>query len=99
MENFSWKDLATTRLPMITSFSLKMIFCNKLIEITGLHFTYLPSNGSLRLVEVGKELQRFMPEVIILMKGATIFQLLSFAGRTDWHAVLAGRSGKNYRTN
>ena len=44
-ENFSWKDLATTRLPMDNRlFSEMQTFCNKLNEITGLHFT-LPTEA------------------------------------------------------
>lgn len=38
-ESFSWKDLSTTRLPMDNRlFSEMQTFCDKLNEITGLHF-------------------------------------------------------------
>ncbi|MCS2584413.1 formylglycine-generating enzyme family protein [Bacteroides sp. BFG-551] len=44
-ESFSWKDLATTRLPMDNRlFSEMQSFCTKLNEITGLHFT-LPTEA------------------------------------------------------
>lgn len=44
-EKFSWEDLATTRLPMDNRlFSEMQTFCNKLNEITGLHFT-LPTEA------------------------------------------------------
>ena len=95
-ENFSWKDLATTRLPMDNRlFSEMQTFCNKLNEITGLHFT-LPTEAQWEFAARGGR-----KRTSTVYAGSNNFDEVGYnlsncyrLPVTDWYAVLAGRSRK-----